>query len=50
MVLTASEWAAQQWATVKLGDARLTQRAAEMGAKMAAHPEASLPNQKVRVR
>lgn len=45
MVLAASEWAAQQWAAVKLGDARLTQRAVEMGAKMAAHPEASLPNQ-----
>lgn len=45
MVMTASEWAAQQWADVDLGDKRLTQRAVEMGAKMAAHPEASLPNQ-----
>jgi hypothetical protein len=45
MVLTASEWAAQQWASVKLGDRRLTRRAVEMGAKMTAHPEASLPNQ-----
>lgn len=42
---TAAEWACQQWATVELGDARLTQRAVRMGAKMAAHPEESLPNQ-----
>lgn len=45
MVLSASEWAAQQWTSVKLGDRRLTRRAIEMGTKMAAHPEASLPTQ-----
>ena len=45
MTLHASEWAAQQWATVELGDRRLTRRAVEMGTQMAAHPEASLPEQ-----
>lgn len=44
-VLSASEWAAQQFAPVQLGDHRLNRRALEMGAKMAAHPAASLPNQ-----
>lgn len=44
-VLSASEWAARQFAQVDLGDQRLNRRALEMGAKMAAHPEASLPNQ-----
>lgn len=44
-LLSADEWAAQQFAQVCLGDQRLTQRAVEMAAKMAAHPEASLPNQ-----
>ncbi len=45
MTLHASEWAAQQWATVELGDRRLTRRAVEIGTQMAAHPEASLPEQ-----
>src|SRR5512135_2951238 len=45
MTLAASEWAAQQWAQADLGDQRRTQRAVEIGAKMAAHPDASLPNQ-----
>jgi hypothetical protein len=45
MTLSASEWAAQQWAQADLGDRRRTQRAVEMGAKIAAHPDASLPNQ-----
>jgi hypothetical protein len=45
MMLSASEWAAQQWATVDLGDRRLTQRAVEIGGLMASHPEASLPEQ-----
>lgn len=44
-MLSASEWAAQQWAQVDLGDARLTRRAVEIGSRMAAHPEASLPEQ-----
>src|SRR3972149_10842005 len=44
-VLPASEGAAQQWAQVNLGDKRLNRRALEMGAKMAAKPEASLPSQ-----
>ncbi len=43
--LSASEWASQEWGQVKLGDQRLNWRAVEMGAKMAANPEASLPNQ-----
>jgi hypothetical protein len=45
MILSASEWAAQQWGQIDLGDERLNRRAAEIGARMAAHPEASLPNQ-----
>ena len=45
MTLGASEWAAQQWASVELGDRRLTRRAVEMGGLMASHAEASLPNQ-----
>lgn len=44
-VLSTDEWAAQQFAQVELGDQRLNKRALEVGAKMAAHPEASLPNQ-----
>jgi len=44
-MLSASEWAAQQWAQVDLGDARLTRRAVEIGSRMAAHPESSLPEQ-----
>src|SRR3989304_2399410 len=45
MIASASEWAAQQWAHVDLGDQRRTRRAVEIGARMAAQPEASLPNQ-----
>ena len=45
MIASASEWAAQQWAHVDLGDQRRTRRAVDIGAKMAAQPEASLPNQ-----
>lgn len=44
-MLSASEWAVQQWGQADLGDRRLTRRAVEIGAKMAAHPEASLPEQ-----
>jgi len=44
-VLTADEWAVQQFAQVDLGDKRLTQRAVQMATLMAAHPEASLPEQ-----
>src|SRR5713101_1042822 len=43
--LSASEWATQQWGQVEFGDQRLNQRAVEIGAKMAANPEASLPKQ-----
>lgn len=43
--LSASEWAVQQWGSADLGDERLTRRAVEIGAKVAAHPDASLPNQ-----
>jgi len=45
MTLSASEWAVQQWASVELGDRRLTRRAVEIGGFMASHAEASLPNQ-----
>jgi len=44
-MLSASEWATQQWAAAQLGDQRRTQRAVAIGAKMATHPEASLPEQ-----
>ena len=45
MTLSGSEWAAQQWATVALGDQRLTRRAVQIGGLMASHAEASLPEQ-----
>ena len=45
MTLSASEWAEQQWGGVDLGDERLNRRAVEIGIKMAANPEGSLPNQ-----
>ena len=45
MTLNHGEWAAQQWAQVELGDRRLTRRAVAMGTQMAAHAEASLPEQ-----
>ena len=45
MTLNAGEWAVQQWAQVELGDRRLTRRAVEIGTRMAAHPEVSLPEQ-----
>jgi hypothetical protein len=44
-VPSAAQWAVQQFGQVDLGDRRLNQRAVEMAARMAAHPEASLPNQ-----
>jgi len=44
-MLSASAWAVQQWAAVELGDRRRTQRAVEIGARMAEHPESSLPEQ-----
>ncbi len=45
MALSAGEWASQQWAQVELGDQRLTRRAVAIGTQMAAHAEASLPEQ-----
>lgn len=39
------QWAAQQWGQAELGDARRTQRAVEVGAALAANPDASLPEQ-----
>jgi hypothetical protein len=45
VTLSTSEWAAQQWARVELGDRRLTRRAVAIGTQMAAHSEASLPEQ-----
>ena len=44
-MLSTGAWAAQQWAQVELGDRRLTRRAVAMGMQMAAHAEASLPEQ-----
>jgi hypothetical protein len=44
-MLSASEWASQQWGQVALGDERLNRRAVEVGTHMAANPEACLPNQ-----
>lgn len=44
-MLSAQEWALLQWGAVDLGDERLNRRAAEMGALMAAKPDASLPQQ-----
>src|SRR5512142_3278811 len=44
-MLPANVWAAQQWAAVQLGDRRLSRRAVEIGSRMAAYPEASLPKQ-----
>lgn len=44
-VLSAEEWAVQNFAQVDLGLQRLTQRVVEIAAKMAAHPEESLPRQ-----
>lgn len=45
MILSASDWATQQWAAVDLGDQRLARRAVAMGANIAARPAASLPHQ-----
>ena len=41
------KWAADQWSTCNLGDARRTQRAMKVGAAIAANPAASLPEQMV---
>jgi hypothetical protein len=38
-------WAEQQWSTTALGDARRTRRAVQLGAALAACPEAHLPQQ-----
>lgn len=45
VMLSAEEWAVQQYAQVDLGDKRRNQQALKMAAKMAAHPEVSLPEQ-----
>jgi hypothetical protein len=45
MTLSANEWAEQQWKSVNLGDKRLNRRAVEIGKRMAANPEDSLPKQ-----
>lgn len=44
-LLSAEEWAQQQYAGVALGDQRLNQRVPHLAARMAAHPAASLPQQ-----
>lgn len=38
-------WAQQQWSTAALGDVRRTRRAVQLGAALAACPEANLPQQ-----
>lgn len=45
VVLSAQEWAVEQYAQVALGDKRRNERAVKMATLMAAHPEASLPEQ-----
>jgi Transposase DNA-binding/Transposase Tn5 dimerisation domain len=45
MELDTNTWAAQQWASVDLGDQRLNRRALRVGTKMAAQPGESLPGQ-----
>jgi Transposase DNA-binding/Transposase Tn5 dimerisation domain len=40
-----ARWAQQQWGDAALGDARRTRRAVQLGAALAARPEASLPQQ-----
>ena len=40
-----TEWAAQQWGAVQLGDQRRTARAVTVGAQLAANPGAQLPAQ-----
>ena len=40
-----ARWAEQQWGTATLGDARRNGRAVQLGAALAACPEASLPRQ-----
>lgn len=40
-----TDWAQRQWGQAKLGDKRRNQRAVQLGAALAAHPDASLPAQ-----
>src|SRR5258708_16221052 len=44
-LVSADAWAAQAFAMVDLGDRRRNKRALEIGTKMVAHPEFSLPQQ-----
>jgi hypothetical protein len=44
-VPSAAAWAVEQFGTLDLGDRRLNARAVAMAEKMAAHPQASLPQQ-----
>lgn len=44
-VLSAEEWAAQQYVPVELGDKRRNQQAVKMAAMIAANPAGSLPEQ-----
>src|SRR5579884_3119206 len=45
LTVAPDAWAAEHFATAELGDARRARRAVEVAARMAAHPEASLPAQ-----
>lgn len=45
IILDHTAWAQAQWHGVQLGDKRLVRRVVQMGAAMAAAPEASLPKQ-----
>ena len=44
-LLSDQAWSEQQWGQAELGDQRRTKRAVRMGARMAAHPEGSIPEQ-----
>lgn len=45
MIPSTVSWAQQTWGSLRLGDKRLNRRAVRIGARMAAKPEASLPEQ-----
>ncbi|MDH3674695.1 MAG: IS4 family transposase [Anaerolineae bacterium] len=44
-LLNDQAWAEQQWGQTELGDQRRTNRAVRLGARMAAHPAGSIPDQ-----
>jgi hypothetical protein len=44
-MLSVNEWAQQQWGAIELGDKRRNDRAVQLGAQIAALPDATLPGQ-----